>query len=71
MKTVNIDSMWIVQNDVKIGKLVEGAGSEIQRHNDWGISREWTEQDQLGKCSTGYLWELDQGSDGKKVLWKV
>ena len=39
---------------MEIDKLVEGADIvrfiNAQNSNDWGITNEWTEQDQLGSC---------------------
>jgi hypothetical protein len=61
---VNIDNIWRIRNNMQIDKLIEGADIvryiKAQESNGWGISKEWTKQDQLGSYSTGNLWELDQ-----------
>jgi hypothetical protein len=57
---------------MEIDKLIEGADIVS---NNYGISKESTKQDQLGSCSTGNQWELDQleeqDSDSKTMLWKI
>jgi hypothetical protein len=52
------------RNNMKTDKLIEGA--DIVRYirhkesNGWGISKEWTKQDQLGSYSFGKPCELEQ-----------
>jgi hypothetical protein len=48
---VNIDSVWRIRNNMEIDNLIEVADivrfMKAQRSNGWGISKEWTKQDQL------------------------
>jgi hypothetical protein len=49
---VDIDNIWRMRNNMKIDNLIEGADIvrfiKAQKSNVWGISKEWTKQDQLG-----------------------
>jgi hypothetical protein len=49
---VNIDNIWRIQNNMEIDELIEDADIvrfiKAQKLNGWAISKEWTEQDQLG-----------------------
>jgi hypothetical protein len=74
---VNIDNIWRIRNNMEIDKLIEGADIVrfIKAPNGWGISKEWTKQDQLGSYYIGNLWKPDQyedqDNDGKKMSWKI
>ena len=51
---VNIDNIWRIRNNMESDKLIESEDIvrfiKAQRIKGWGISNEWTEQDQLGSC---------------------